>query len=206
LADFFLPAANAGEAANAAAMAQQAMIFAFMAVPPLNTCPNGRIARKVPCARDCRRAADRSRGENTVQNLFIGSSVPPPAVQWHVGEDMASFDPMAAAIDWLDAYRAATLSIVDMYAADASIECGCSGATVLYGRASIAAYWRQRFVEKPAADLSDLQPEEAGVLVSYRVPSGIVSATLEFDATGKIRRSRCGPSSAGSAGISAAAL
>jgi hypothetical protein len=27
---------------------------------------------------------------------------------------MSTFDPMAAAIDWLDAYRAAFLSIVDL--------------------------------------------------------------------------------------------
>lgn len=30
-----------------------------------------------------------------------------------------SFDPMAEAIDWLDAYRAGDISIVDMYADDA---------------------------------------------------------------------------------------
>ena len=34
---------------------------------------------------------------------------------------MNSFDPMAAAVDWLDAYRANDLSIVELYAADASL-------------------------------------------------------------------------------------
>jgi len=38
---------------------------------------------------------------------------------------MSSFDPMAAAIDRLDAYRAADLSIADLYAEDAALECGC---------------------------------------------------------------------------------
>ena len=28
---------------------------------------------------------------------------------------MSTFDPMAAAVDWLDAYRAASLTIVSMY-------------------------------------------------------------------------------------------
>jgi ketosteroid isomerase-like protein len=37
---------------------------------------------------------------------------------------MSSFNPMAAALDWLDAYRAADLSIVDMYAPNAVLECG----------------------------------------------------------------------------------
>ena len=47
------------------------------------------------------------------------------------------FDPMAAAIDWLDAYRAASLSIVDMYAEDASLECGCDGQKVLVDRTAV---------------------------------------------------------------------
>ena len=33
---------------------------------------------------------------------------------WLAGRTMSSFDPMAAAIDWLDAYRAKALSIVDI--------------------------------------------------------------------------------------------
>ncbi|WP_156795502.1 hypothetical protein [Bradyrhizobium icense] len=35
---------------------------------------------------------------------------------------MSTVDPMAVAIDWLDAYRAASLSIVDLYASDAALE------------------------------------------------------------------------------------
>jgi len=97
---------------------------------------------------------------------------------------------MAAAIDWLDAYRAASLSIVDMYAEDASLECACDGRKVLVGRRAVTEYWKQRFVEAPAHELEDLQGD--GIAVTFRVPAGIVRAILNFEACGKIERSRCG--------------
>jgi len=102
------------------------------------------------------------------------------------------FDPMAAAIDWLDAYRAASLSIVDMYADDASLDCRCDGQKVLLGRGSITEYWKLRFIDKPAYELEDLQFDGDGIVVSYRAPKGIVRAILNFEANGKIKRSRCG--------------
>ena len=58
---------------------------------------------------------------------------------------MSTFDPMAAAIDWLDAYRAASLSIVDLYAELASLECACGGRRIMVGHDAITAYWGQRF-------------------------------------------------------------
>ena len=57
---------------------------------------------------------------------------------------MTPCDPMAVAVDWLDAYRAARINqIVGMYSADAVIECACGGHKMIYGREGIAAYWRQ---------------------------------------------------------------
>jgi hypothetical protein len=109
---------------------------------------------------------------------------------------MASFDPMAAAIDWLDAYRAASISIVRMYAEEAALECGCGGAKVLYGQTALTEYWRQRFVEKPAGELTDLRLEGDDIVVGYRTPDGIVEAILTFDGEGNIRCSRCGPTTA----------
>jgi hypothetical protein len=100
---------------------------------------------------------------------------------------------MAAAIDWLDAYRARSLGIVNLYADDAAIECGCGGQTVLYGRDAITAYWRQRFVEKPAGELHDLQLDGTAVVVSYGIADGVVQASLTFDREGHIARSQCGP-------------
>jgi hypothetical protein len=66
---------------------------------------------------------------------------------------MSSFDPMAVAIDWLDAYRDADLSIVDLYSADAVLECGCNGETLITGKAALTEYWRNRFAESPAGVL-----------------------------------------------------
>jgi len=101
---------------------------------------------------------------------------------------MSSFDPMAAAIDWLDAYRAASL-----YAPDAALDCGCGGQKEIVGRAAITEYWRQRFVERPAGELTDLALRGNDVVVSYRVPDGVVRAVLQFDDAGKISRCQCGP-------------
>jgi hypothetical protein len=109
---------------------------------------------------------------------------------------MASFDPMAAAIDWLDAYRAGSISIVDMYAEEAALECTCGGAKVLYGRAGITEYWRERFVERPAGELTDLRQEGDDIVIAYRVPGAVVQAILTFNGEGNIRRSQCGPSEA----------
>lgn len=106
---------------------------------------------------------------------------------------MSTFDPMAAAIDWLDAYRAGSLSIMDFYASDAAIQCGCGGMKVLCGRAAVTGYWVQRFADMPAGDLIELQTDGNGIIVSYSVPDGPVQATLYFDDDGKIARSVCGP-------------
>jgi ketosteroid isomerase-like protein len=107
---------------------------------------------------------------------------------------MTPCDPMAVAVDWLDAYRAARINqIVGMYSADAVIECACGGRKIIYGRAGIAAYWRQRFVESPALELEDLQVDDAAVVVSYRTNSGVVQALLSIANDGQITRCRCGP-------------
>jgi hypothetical protein len=55
-------------------------------------------------------------------------------------------------------------------------------------------YWRQRFPDKAAGELTALQPDGDAIVVSYRVPDGIVDAVLDFDPNGeiKIERIRCG--------------
>lgn len=106
---------------------------------------------------------------------------------------MSSFDPMAAAINWLDAYRDGDLSIVDLYSPSAVLECGCNGDAMVTGRNALTEYWRQRFSEKPAGLLERLQRSGETVVVSYAVPGGIVQASLIFNETGQISRSQCGP-------------
>ena len=47
---------------------------------------------------------------------------------------MTPCDPMAVAVDWLDAYRAARINqIVGMYSPDAVIECACGGRKIIQG-------------------------------------------------------------------------
>jgi hypothetical protein len=99
---------------------------------------------------------------------------------------MSTFDPMAAALDWLDAYRAASYSIVNMYSKTALLEYECCGPTTLVGHTAIAHYWRGRFEEQPAGELVDLRPDGDSIAVCYRVPGGADQALLNFDDVGKI--------------------
>jgi len=110
-----------------------------------------------------------------------------------MGGAMSSVDLMGIAIDWLDAYRAGDLFIVDCYADDASLQCECGGKKELRGTDAITAYWHQRLVENPAGELIDLQWNGSDVVIDFRVPDGIVQATLTFDADGALLHSRCGP-------------
>ena len=48
---------------------------------------------------------------------------------------MTPCDPMAVAVDWLDAYRAARINqMVGMYSPDAVIDCACGGNKTVSGR------------------------------------------------------------------------
>src|SRR5262245_44647044 len=98
---------------------------------------------------------------------------------------MSTFDPKAAAMDWLDHYRTSSLSIVDLYTDDAALECGCDGAKILHGRNALTAYWRQRFSEKPATALRDLQMDGRSIALSYAVAGRIVQARFFFNDEGK---------------------
>jgi hypothetical protein len=107
-----------------------------------------------------------------------------------------SFDPMAAAIDWLDAYRSSDLEpLLKMFADNAVIECGCCAMTTLTGKKAARAYWRQRFRDCIPSDLiTDVQPTGEGTTISYRARDGVVAAVLEFNSKGKIAFLRMGPS------------
>lgn len=103
---------------------------------------------------------------------------------------MSSFDPMAVAIDWLDAYRASHLSIAVLYSQNASLEC-CNGQATLIGRAAITEYWQLQLAESPAGKLEGLQAEGDEVVVSYAVLGEVRQTALKFGVAGEIVRSRC---------------
>ena len=102
-------------------------------------------------------------------------------------------DSIGAAIRWLDAYRGKSLDIADMYLANAVLDCRCSG-TTLTGKSAIEQYWIERFSEKPAQSLVDLQQGVGStVVVTYLIKNETVRAILKFDKTSaKIAWQRCG--------------
>ena len=105
-----------------------------------------------------------------------------------------SFDPMAAAVDWLDAYRAGEIdTILEMYADDAVIECGCGGMKIITGRDALKAYWTTRLSRYPAYLLNDIRPSDGRIAISYETTLGIVGATMKFNRAGRILRFSCGP-------------
>jgi hypothetical protein len=106
----------------------------------------------------------------------------------------ATFDAMAIAIDWLDAYRAAKLdTILDLYDDNASLECGCGEQRSLVGKAALKEYWLERFAEKTPTELDDIQPTSDGVALAYRTHEGLMRVAFSFNAVGKIARTRCVP-------------
>ena len=65
------------------------------------------------------------------------------------------FDAMAAAVDWLDAYRAGDIdSILWMYRDDAVTKCVCDGVTIV-GKDCLRSYWAKRLRDHPAEYLDD---------------------------------------------------
>jgi hypothetical protein len=65
-------------------------------------------------------------------------------------------------------------------------------AKTLIGRGAISEYWRLRFSEKPAGELTGLHLEGDFVAVSYETRGGVLQEVLQIN-EGKIVRSRCAP-------------
>lgn len=101
---------------------------------------------------------------------------------------------MAAAVDWLDAYRAGDIeAILELYAEDAVVHCGCCSATIT-GREALRAYWIDRLQKYPASTLDDLNPSlHDGTVISYITDAGVMRALIAFDSAGRIKMLDCGP-------------
>ncbi|MGL9620945.1 nuclear transport factor 2 family protein [Bradyrhizobium sp. U531] len=105
-----------------------------------------------------------------------------------------SYDPMAIAVDWLDAYRAGDLeAIMELHSEDAVVHCGCCGVQTITGREAVRAYWIDRLRKCPAGTLDDLNPSDDRTVIRYVTDAGVMSAVLAFDAAGRIKVLDCSP-------------
>jgi hypothetical protein len=100
---------------------------------------------------------------------------------------------MTAAVDWLDAYRVGEIdAILKMCAEDVVVECRCGSMKTIAEQERLRAYWERQIKDYPALDLDDIQSSDDEATISYLSRDGVVVATLEFNANGRITLLRCG--------------
>ena len=113
---------------------------------------------------------------------------------------MRDIDQVAIVVDWLDACRRRDLSaLLDLYADGASLECGCGGKALAYGRSALEAYWRPRLDSRvpTAFGLKEIAPSGDDVVLDYASYEGEpVRMAFSFSPEGKIRRTSCSPAAA----------
>ena len=109
------------------------------------------------------------------------------------------FDQVALVVDWLDACRNRDLAaLLDLYADDATFECGCGEVRLREGRAELEAYWRPRLdaLAPTAFGLEEITPTADGVVLDYLSYEGKpVRIAFTFTPDGKIRQTACAPAS-----------
>jgi len=108
----------------------------------------------------------------------------------------AEFDPIAIAVDWLDAGKLGDLDgLLDLYDERATLECACEGVT-LTGREALSAYWASK-LDSPteaAFTLDDMILTGDGVQLDYQNYEGKpVRIHFRFTPSGKIAHTSCGP-------------
>ena len=104
-----------------------------------------------------------------------------------------TFDAMATAVDWLDAYRDGEIGVIlKMCAEDVVVECRCGSMKTIAARERLRAYWERQIKDYPALDLDDIQSSNDEATISYLSRDGVVVATLEFNTDGRITFLRCG--------------
>jgi hypothetical protein len=108
----------------------------------------------------------------------------------------SDFDNVAIVVDWLDACRSGNLdALLDLYAGNASLESAHEGVAIT-GRAQLAGYWAAKLsaVSSGAFALDQIMPVTDGVVLDHSDTDGrAVRTAFNFDAAGKIARSRSEP-------------
>ena len=106
-------------------------------------------------------------------------------------------DPIGLAMDWVEACKRRQITaFAELYAETAVLTCECDCPADFVGRARIAEYWQPKFSLPPPRPfkLEQIWPEAAGIAVVYRyMNQPLVRISFQFDAYGKIERSRCRP-------------
>jgi hypothetical protein len=107
-----------------------------------------------------------------------------------------SFDPLAVAVDWLDACKARDPDILlDLYDPIGTHQCSCEGGHLHEGRTALAQYWLSRLARAVphAFELFDLALTKTGVVLDHSAFDGaLVRITFAFTDAGRIRQSVCG--------------
>ena len=107
------------------------------------------------------------------------------------------FDQIALVVDWLDACRNRDLvTLLDLYADNATLRCQCGEAEVSEGRAGLESYWKPRLdaLAPTAFGLEEILPTTAGVVLDYLSHEGKpVRIAFSFTRDGKIQATDCLP-------------
>ncbi|WP_143278316.1 nuclear transport factor 2 family protein [Bradyrhizobium sp. UFLA03-84] len=105
-----------------------------------------------------------------------------------------SVDPMATAIDWLDAYRARDLdTLMSLFGDEAILECTWCVSETIVGKEPLRAFWPERFSDCGASiEVHDIMPEHDGASISYVARNELMMATLKLAPDGKIAFMRWG--------------
>jgi ketosteroid isomerase-like protein len=110
---------------------------------------------------------------------------------------VSDFDQMGIVVDWVDACRKGDLAtLLDLYAADAQIECTCNGTQRYRGRDELETYWGPRLSAFSSAGfgLEEIHPVPDGVDLEYSVAGALrIHASFRFSAEGKIDSTLCAP-------------
>jgi hypothetical protein len=107
------------------------------------------------------------------------------------------FDPFATAIDWLSACRARDLDrLMTFYAANATLDCACTGENICNGASDLRTYWRKRLADPSPATftLQDIWPSGDATVLDYVSHNGqLVRSFFHFGDDGLVIHTRCGP-------------
>nr|WP_246550151.1 nuclear transport factor 2 family protein [Bradyrhizobium liaoningense] len=104
---------------------------------------------------------------------------------------------MGIVVDWVDACRKGDLmTLLDLYADDAQVECTCNGTQLYRGRSELEAYWQPRLSTFSLAGfgLEEIRPVPQGVALEYSVAGALrIHASFRFSPEGKIHSTLCEP-------------